>query len=111
MRSAVDIIRRLTGDSAARLVHRAATAPTRAASWSSTAASSTTPTATPTTCRTGCGAHGDGATPHLVVPYTLDTNDMRFATPQGFNTGEQFFTYLKDTFDVLYAEGADARRR
>lgn len=43
--------------------------------------------------------------PHLVVPYTLDTNDMRFASPQGFNTGEQFFTYLKDAFDVLYAEG------
>ncbi len=43
--------------------------------------------------------------PHLVVPYTLDTNDMRFATAQGFNTGEQFFQYLKDAFDVLYAEG------
>jgi allantoinase len=42
---------------------------------------------------------------HLVVPYTLDANDMRFATPQGFNTGEQFFQYLKDSFDVLYAEG------
>lgn len=42
---------------------------------------------------------------HLVVPYTLDTNDMRFATAQGFNTGEQFFQYLKDSFDVLYAEG------
>ena len=42
---------------------------------------------------------------HLVVPYTLDNNDMRFATPQGFNTGEQFFQYLKDAFDVLYAEG------
>ncbi len=41
----------------------------------------------------------------LVVPYTLDTNDMRFAAAQGFNTGEQFFTYLKDAFDVLYAEG------
>jgi len=40
-----------------------------------------------------------------VVPYTLDSNDMRFASAQGFNTGEQFFTYLKDTFDVLYAEG------
>jgi allantoinase len=50
----------------------------------------------------------DGATvPHLIIPYTLDCNDMRFATPQGFNTGEQFFTYLKDAFDVLYAEGAD----
>ncbi|PWT74765.1 MAG: allantoinase PuuE [Proteobacteria bacterium] len=43
--------------------------------------------------------------PHLIVPYTLDTNDMRFATAQGFNSGEQFFTYLKDAFDVLYAEG------
>ena len=51
----------------------------------------------------------DGA-PHLVVPYTLDANDMRFATAQGFNTGEQFFTYLKDTFDQLYEEGADAPR-
>lgn len=44
--------------------------------------------------------------PHLIVPYTLDANDMRFATAQGFNSGEQFFTYLKDSFDVLYAEGA-----
>jgi allantoinase len=43
--------------------------------------------------------------PHLVVPYTLDANDMRFATAQGFNSGEQFYQYLKDTFDVLYAEG------
>jgi putative urate catabolism protein len=45
--------------------------------------------------------------PHLVVPYTLDSNDMRFATPQGFNTAEQFFTYLRDAFDVLYEEGAE----
>jgi putative urate catabolism protein len=44
--------------------------------------------------------------PHLIVPYTLDSNDMRFATPQGFNTGEHFFTYLRDAFDVLYEEGA-----
>jgi len=43
--------------------------------------------------------------PHLIVPYTLDANDMRFATPQGFNAGDQFFAYLKDTFDTLYAEG------
>ncbi len=43
--------------------------------------------------------------PHLVVPYTLDTNDMRFVSPQGFNSGEQFFSYLRDAFDVLYAEG------
>ncbi len=46
--------------------------------------------------------------PHLVVPYTLDSNDMRFASPQGFNTGEQFYQYLKDSFDVLYAEGDPA---
>ncbi len=46
--------------------------------------------------------------PHLVIPYTLDNNDMRFATPQGFNSGEQFFTYLRDAFDVLYAEGETA---
>ena len=46
--------------------------------------------------------------PHLVVPYTLDANDMRFATNQGFNCGDQFFTYLRDTFDTLYEEGADA---
>jgi putative urate catabolism protein len=45
--------------------------------------------------------------PHLIVPYTLDANDMRFATPQGFNSGDQFFTYLKDSFDVLYCEGGE----
>ena len=44
---------------------------------------------------------------HLVIPYTLDVNDMRFATTQGFNSGEQFYEYLRDSFDVLYAEGAD----
>jgi putative urate catabolism protein len=43
--------------------------------------------------------------PQLVIPYTMDTNDMRFASAQGFNTGEHFFTYLKDSFDTLYAEG------
>jgi OHCU decarboxylase len=42
----------------------------------------------------------------LVIPYTLDANDMRFATPQGFNSGDQFFAYLRDSFDALYAEGA-----
>ena len=41
----------------------------------------------------------------LMVPYTLDCNDMRFATPQGYNSGDQFLTYLKDTFDTLYSEG------
>jgi putative urate catabolism protein len=50
----------------------------------------------------------DGSfTNHLVVPYTLDNNDMRFTTAQGFNTGDHFFNYLKDAFDVLYAEGAE----
>ncbi len=43
--------------------------------------------------------------PQLMVPYTLDVNDMRFATAQGFNAGDQFYNYLKDTFDVLYEEG------
>jgi len=46
--------------------------------------------------------------PHLVIPYTLDVNDMRFAVAQGFNSGDQFFAYLRDSFDVLYAEGAEA---
>jgi putative urate catabolism protein len=48
--------------------------------------------------------------PQLVVPYTLDANDMRFATAQGFNSGQQFFDYLKDSFDVLYEEGRRAPR-
>ncbi|MBN0986325.1 allantoinase PuuE [Amphritea pacifica] len=46
--------------------------------------------------------------PQLTIPYTLDTNDMRFASNQGFNCGDQFFTYLKDAFDTLYEEGADS---
>ncbi|MEC9329965.1 MAG: allantoinase PuuE [Pseudomonadota bacterium] len=49
-------------------------------------------------------------TDHLVVPYTLDANDMRFATPQGFNSGEQFLGYLRDAFDTLYEEGARTPR-
>jgi putative urate catabolism protein len=48
--------------------------------------------------------------PQLIVPYTLDANDMRFATAQGFNSGDQFFAYLKDTFDVLYREGESLPR-
>jgi allantoinase len=44
--------------------------------------------------------------PQLMVPYTLDANDMRFATVQGFNSGQQFFDYLRDTFDVLASEGS-----
>jgi len=45
----------------------------------------------------------------LIIPYTLEANDMRFGTPNGFNSGDQFFAYLKDTFDYLYAEGAAGR--
>ena len=48
--------------------------------------------------------------PFLMVPYTLDANDMRFSIPAGFSAGDQFFTYLKDSFDLLYAEGAHAPR-
>lgn len=48
--------------------------------------------------------------PQLIVPYTLDTNDMRFAALQGFNAGDQFFNYLKDAFDTLYEEGAETPR-
>ncbi|MBF7688240.1 allantoinase PuuE [Acinetobacter rathckeae] len=46
--------------------------------------------------------------PHLVIPYTLESNDMKFCSPGGFNSGEQFYQYLKDAFDVLYAEGKTA---
>ncbi|WP_088894022.1 allantoinase PuuE [Leptolyngbya ohadii] len=46
--------------------------------------------------------------PHLIIPYTLDANDMRFGTLQGFNSGDQFFAYLRDAFDTLYAEGETA---
>ena len=49
--------------------------------------------------------------PELFVPYTLEANDMRFATPMGFGEGDQFFTYLRDTFDVLYRDGVEGRPR
>jgi len=52
----------------------------------------------------GAGA-GTRRVPHLIIPYTLDTNDMRFATAQGFNCAEQFFEFLRDAFDALYREG------
>jgi allantoinase len=55
--------------------------------------------------------YAHGGRQQLIVPYTLDANDMRFATPQGFNSGDQFFAYLKDSFDVLYAEGAAGSAR
>jgi putative urate catabolism protein len=52
---------------------------------------------------------GDGSlVPRLVVPYTLDANDMKFAAPQGFNTADHFYSYLRDSFDALYAEGDPA---
>ena len=54
--------------------------------------------------------HVDGHD-QLIIPYTLDANDMRFATLQGFNAGDQFFSYLKDSFDALYAEGADGQAK
>lgn len=53
--------------------------------------------------------HGNAIAPQLVIPYTLDANDMRFATAQGFNSGDQFFAYLKDAFDTLYEEGKAGR--
>ncbi|MBA3447882.1 MAG: allantoinase PuuE [Pseudaminobacter sp.] len=53
--------------------------------------------------------HGNAIEPQLIIPYTLDANDMRFATPQGFNSGDQFFAYLKDSFDTLYTEGKAGR--
>ena len=49
----------------------------------------------------------DGYDPLLMIPYTLDTNDMRFSIPAGFNSGDPFYTYLKDSFDVLYEEGCE----
>ena len=56
-------------------------------------------------------ACGDGTSrPHLVVPYTLDANDMRFAVSPGFSTAQQFFEYLRDSFDYLYALGAESPR-
>ncbi|MBC7477849.1 MAG: allantoinase PuuE [Pseudorhodobacter sp.] len=52
-----------------------------------------------------------GTRNQLIIPYTLEANDMRFATAPGYTDGEQFFTYLRDTFDTLYAEGADGRSK
>ena len=79
--------------------------------WWTTAVSNTTATTTATTCHSGCGLRRtDGAVvPHLVVPYTLDANDMRFALPQGFSR-RPFYQYLRDSFDALYAEGAETPR-
>ncbi|TIM06073.1 allantoinase PuuE [Mesorhizobium sp.] len=57
------------------------------------------------------GGPDGSAKPQLIIPYTLDANDMRFATPQGFNSGDQFFAYLRDSFDTLYAEGGAGRPR
>jgi peptidoglycan/xylan/chitin deacetylase (PgdA/CDA1 family) len=54
------------------------------------------------------GKTGGGTHQQLIVPYTLDVNDMRFALPQGYSHADPFFQYMKDTFDALYAEGEDA---
>jgi len=54
-----------------------------------------------------CTENGTQTRPHLIVPYTLDTNDMRFSSPYGFSHGEEFFQHLKASFDCLYAEGDD----
>jgi len=51
---------------------------------------------------------GANSKPHLIIPYTLDANDMRFINPQGFENGDSFFSYLRDSFDVLYREGEHA---
>jgi putative urate catabolism protein len=51
---------------------------------------------------------GPNKTPHLIIPYTLDANDMRFINPQGFANGDAFFAYLRDSFDLLYREGEHA---
>ncbi|RUM97406.1 allantoinase PuuE [Pseudaminobacter arsenicus] len=55
--------------------------------------------------------HGNAIPPQLIIPYTLDANDMRFGIQAGFSNGEQFYTYLKDAFDSLYAEGKAGRPR
>ncbi|MEZ5783709.1 MAG: allantoinase PuuE [Rhizobiaceae bacterium] len=55
--------------------------------------------------------HGNAISPQLIIPYTLDANDMRFAVAAGFSEGDQFYTYLKDSFDTLYAEGKAGRPR
>lgn len=54
------------------------------------------------------GTYDGQRVPHLVIPYTLDVNDMKFGTAQGFNQGDDFFTYARDAFDALYAEGETA---
>ncbi len=111
---------RIFGSRAARLVHRAATARRRAACvvehggflYDSDSYADDLPYWTEV-------RSGEPSAPrrvaHLVVPYTLDTNDMRFATAQGFNSGTQFFDYLRAAFDTLYREGdptgARMRRR
>jgi allantoinase len=111
MRAGIEAIRQLTGQSPLGWYTGRDSPNTRRllATW---AASSTTATTTATTCRSGpaCSAATAPSVPHLVVPYTLDCNDMRFALPQGFATGEDFFVYLRDSFDALWAEGAETPR-
>ena len=106
MREAIEILTPITGEPAARLVHRPRQPEHASPRGRGRRLPLLTPTPTPTTCPTGRRSTAGRSS---IVPYTLDANDMRFATAQGFNTGEQFFAYLKDSFDVLYAEGDAAR--
>ena len=87
---------------AGRLVHRPRSRRTRAGSSSRRAASSTTRTTTRTSCPTGSRS---AATQHLVIPYTLDANDFKFLIANGFVTADDFYAYLVDSFEQLYAEG------
>ena len=89
-----------------------ATARTRAAWSPSTAASRTTATTTATTCRSGCRCGGATARSRRIssCPYTLDANDMRFALPQGFSHGDEFFAYLRDA-STCCTPRARSRRR
>ena len=97
MTRAVDAIRRLTGTAARGLVHRAATARTRAGWSSSTAASSTTPTPTPTTCPTGSrSTRPRGATPHLVVPVHARRQRHALRHAAGLQQRRPVLAYLKD---------------
>jgi allantoinase len=106
MRIGMEIIEQLTGERPAGLVHRPRQ-PQHPPPGGRHGGFCTTATTTATTCPSGCRCEDrrQPGVPHLVVPYTLDTNDMRFALPQGFSHGDEFFEYLRDAFDVHYAEG------
>jgi len=103
MDEAIRLHREVVGPRSPRLVHRTQLCEHGGAGSRDRANSIISLTHTTMICPTG---HRWRAAIKLIIPYTLDCNDMRFATPQGFNSGEQFYTYLCDTFDALYAEGS-----